>query len=128
MDSNDLYSGVTATEVLANLSRTTTATSSAVDVSEYEGKLCFLLSAGAQTAGTNPTLTVKVTHCDTSDGQYADVTGAAFTQVSTVASTQILGIDKKALKKYVEVVATHGGTNTPTFPYGVAMLGRKKYV
>ncbi len=123
----DLSSGVTATEMEAVLSRTS-LTATALDTLLYEGKWSCILACGAQTAGTNPTLTVKLQDCSTSDGSYADITGATFTAVSTTASTQIIGLDKKSHARYIKAVATFGGTNTPTFPFGMVAIHRDKSV
>jgi hypothetical protein len=115
------------TQLEAVLSRTATLTGTAFDVTAYEGVALVVLTAGAKTAGTNPTLDVKVQHCETSDGTFADITGAAFTQVTTVAGVQTLALDMNAVKKYIKVIGTLGGTDTPTFPYGVQFIGIKKY-
>lgn len=114
-------------EVAPVLSRTSTAVGSAIDTQLYEGLIQFVLAAGAATAGSSPTLDVKITHCDTSGGTYTDVTGAAFTQVTSTAGVQKLTVDKGVLKRYVKASWTIGGTSTPTFPFGVILEAEKKY-
>lgn len=110
--------------------RTSTLTGSAVDVLDYEGPAMFILNAAAATAGTSPTLDVKIQHSDTTtSGDFVDVTGGAFTQVTDVAGTA--GVQKKilnvaSLKKYVRVIGTIAGTNTPTFDFAVEFVGLKK--
>jgi hypothetical protein len=84
-----------------------------------KGKGKIVLQCGAATAGTNPTVTVKLTHCTTSGGSYSDVSGIAFTAVTDAASTQQKYIDWDSVHRYVKVVATVGGTNTPTFQLAV---------
>lgn len=115
------------TEIAAVLSRTSTLTSSAIDLADYEGEVLVLLEAGAATAGTNPTLDVKVQDCATSDGSFADVTGYTFTQVTSTASHQKLIVDTNKVARYIKLVGTLGGTNTPTFPFGLSLIGNKKY-
>lgn len=115
------------TTLAACLSRTASASSTGVDISNYEGTIEVTLMAGAKTAGTDPTLDVKVQECDTSGGTPTDVTGGAFTQVTTTASTQTIKLDKTKLKKYLFLTWTIGGTNTPTFPFACCMKTFEKY-
>jgi len=116
----------TVTKMEDVLSRTA-LTGTAFDITDYEGTILVVLEAGAATAGTTPTLDVKLQHSDTSGGTYADVTGAAYTQVTTTASQQVLRIDCDAVKGFIKAVATYGGTSTPTFPFGLTVIGHKKY-
>jgi hypothetical protein len=53
----------------------------------------------------------------------ADVTGATFAEVTNADTTQMIAVNADALKRYVKVVGTLGGTSTPTFAYGVALVG-----
>jgi len=107
--------------------RTSTLTGSAVDVLDYEGVATVILNASAAVAGTNPTLDVKVQHSDTTtSGDFADVTGGAFTQVTDAASLQVLKLNVSALKRYLRVIGTIGGTSTPTFDFSVEFIGIKK--
>lgn len=118
---------VITSELVPVLSRTASAVSAAFDISAYEDLVEIQLHAGAATAGTTPTLDVKVTHCVASDGVYADVSNAAFTRVTTVAGVQTLVLNKNALHRYLEISWTIGGTNGPAFPFGVSFKGFKKY-
>lgn len=112
--------------------RTSTYTGSAVDLLAYEGQAKIILNAGAATAGSSPTLDVKIQHSDTTtSGDFADVSGAAFTQVTDVSGTagvQTLDVNVSALKRYLRVIGTIGGTSTPTFSFGVEFVGIKKAV
>jgi hypothetical protein len=104
--------------------RTSTLTGSGFDLSAYSGFCHVILQSSAATVGTNPTLNVKLQHCDTSGGSYEDITGAAFTQVTNAAdTTQMITIKPDELKPYVKVIGTIGGTSTPTFGFGVSMVG-----
>lgn len=112
-------------ELVANAVRTSTLTpSTGVDISAYDGPLHLILQSSAATAGASPTLNCKLQTSDTSNADFADVTGAAFTEVTDAADiTQMITVQAAALKKYVRVVCTIGGTSTPTFGFGVAMVG-----
>lgn len=123
---NMLIRAVT-TQLAAVLSRTASSVTAAFDVSSYEGPIEFTLAAGAATVGSSPTLDVKITHCATAAGSYSDVTGGAFTQVTTTAGVQTIVVDKNALHQFVEVSWTIGGTSTPTFPFGIIAKGFHKY-
>lgn len=110
--------------------RTTTLTGSATDVLSYEGEALIVLNASAATAGTNPTLDVKLQHSDTTtSGDFTDVAGATFTQVTDVSGTagvQTLKLNVSDLKRYLRVIGTIGGTDTPTFDFSVEFIGIKK--
>ena len=49
----------------------------------------------------------------------ADVTGLAFTQVTSTASAQVVGIANGKTRRYVRAIGTIGGTATPTFTFSV---------
>ena len=108
--------------LLPTLLRTATATGSAVDLLGVKSGISFILDCGAATVGTLPTMDVKIQ--DSADGStgWADVTGMVFTQVTTVASSQTLGIANGKTKRYVRAVGTIGGSATPTFSYSVNAL------
>ena len=110
--------------------RTSTLTGTGIDVLAYEGVALITLNASAASAGTSPTLDVKLQHSDTTtSGDFTDVTGGAFTQVTDVAGTagvQVKKFNVSDLKQYLRVIGTIGGTNTPTFDFGVTFTGIKK--
>lgn len=111
-------------ELAPNAVRTSTLTGTAVDTRALDGVAQVVLVSSAATAGTDPTLDVKLTHCDTSGGSYTDVTDATFAQVTDAAdSTQMIAVKTGELKRYVKVVGTIGGTSTPTFGFGVVLVG-----
>lgn len=103
-----------------------TANGTGVDISNYQGNAAVILDAGAATAGSSPTLNVKLqSSADNSTG-WTDVTGGAFTQVTTVAGVQKLVIQPRNLNKYLRAVSTIGGTSSPAFPAAVHFLGLKQ--
>lgn len=114
-------------ELCPNAVRTSTPTLSAVDVRKYEGVGQIILTSSAATAGTSPTLTVKLQHALTSGGQYDDIAGATFTQVTDAAdTTQMIPLDFSACRGFIKVVATIAGTDTPTFSFAVTALAQAK--
>lgn len=105
----------------------TTTNGSAVNILDYEGPVVIVLDA-RNVAGATPTLDVKIQ--DSADGStgWADVSGAAFTQVTTGQSSQRIVVDSNACKKFIRDVGTIGGTSTPSYIWSANLIGRKKYV
>lgn len=121
----DLPNYLTTTALLASASVSSTANGSVVlDLVGYEGTLAVTVNAGAATAGTNPTLDLVVKKsADNSTFSNANI---AFTQI-TGATTQTLGIDTRAVSRYVRIDRVIGGTNSPAFPVCVLASGIKQY-
>jgi hypothetical protein len=101
--------------------RTANLDGTAVDLVDYEGDIVVILDV--ENGGTS-TLDVKIQSADTSGGTYSDVSGAAFTQVSTTASKQTLVFAKGDAKRYIKAVST---TSTSTHTYSVNAFGTLKY-
>lgn len=111
-------------ELAPNAVRTTTFTGAAVDIRDYNGTAKIILSTSAATAGTAPTLDVTIEESATSGGAYTAIAGAAFAQVTAAADlTEMIAIQSGATKGFIRAVGTIGGTATPTFGFGVVMLG-----
>lgn len=106
---------------------TADASGSAVDLLGFTGELAFIMDCSAPVAGTSPTLDAKLTHCDTSNGEFEDVSGGAFTQVTDTASRQKLSINTSELKRYLKVAKNIGGTDDPEYLLSVIGVGVKKY-
>ena len=113
------------TAAVASASVTATATSSAIDLKEFDGDVLLVLNCAAGT-GSSPTLDIKVQDSDTSGGTYGDLSGATFTQVTTSASAQTLEVNKDECKRFIKIVQTVGGSS-PVFVYGISLVGAKKY-
>lgn len=112
-------------EVVAPARKTATANGSGIDIRDYVGDLKVVLSSSAG-GGTAPTLDVKLQDSDSSGGTYADISGAAFTQVTgAAASTQSLTIDADAVKQFIRAVITIAGTS-PTFDMALVAVGVKQ--
>lgn len=116
---------LTVTAGVATAAVTSTATSSAIDLLEYDGDILLVLDSAAGT-GSSPTLDVKVQNSDASSGTYTDISGATFTQVTGSASMQTLVISKDSAERYIKIVQTIGGS-TPSFTYSINLIGVKKY-
>ena len=110
---------------VASASVSATATSSAIDLKDFDGDVLLVLNSAAGT-GSSPTLDVKVQDSDETGGTYGDLSGAAFTQVTTSASLQTLEVNKDECKRFIKIVQTVGGSS-PVFVYGISLIGAKKY-
>tara|TARA_R100000654_G_scaffold51729_1_gene77862 strand:+ start:158 stop:541 length:384 start_codon:yes stop_codon:yes gene_type:complete len=110
---------------VASASVSATATSSAIDLKDFDGDVLLVLNCAAGT-GSSPTLDVKVQDSDETGGTYGDLSGATFTQVTTSASLQTLEVNKDECKRFIKVVQTVGGSS-PVFVYGISLIGAKKY-
>ena len=116
---------VTVVAGVATAAVTSTATSSAIDLLEYDGDVLLILDSAAG-GGSSPTLDIKLTECATTGGTYTDLSGATFTQVVDAASMQTLTINKDSSKRFVKIVQTIGGSS-PTFTFSINLIGVKKY-
>lgn len=122
---NALTQGVPLTLLLpATLTSTTSGTG--VDVSLYEGFAAAVVHSAAGT-GTTPTMNVKLEHCATVGGTYADISGATFVEIDDTAggSVQIITFDARAVDGFVRATATLAGTS-PSFVCSCNFIGMKK--
>lgn len=101
------------------------ANGSAIDVAEYDGNVAVLLNASAGTG--DMTLDVKLQGSADGSTGWADITGAAFAQVTTTASSQKIVVNVAYAPRYARAVVDVGGT-TPSFIVGVQIAGVPKYV
>lgn len=108
-----------AKSVLAPATITATTTGSAVDLRDLSGEAAVILNVAG---GGDGSVTVKLTHCDTSGGVYTDVTGAVFTAVTSAASHQKMSINRDELKRYIKAVATVSG-ETPSQTLACSLIG-----
>lgn len=125
---NDLNGEVVAQELTNNLAVTATGLKgSSVDLNDYDGSAKIIVQIGAATAGSSPTMDVKIQ--DSADNSsFADVTGATVAQVTTVALTASIGLAPRTYRRYVKLYATIGGTSSPSFPISAVVLAQKKTV
>lgn len=117
----DLKEQITKSALFALATRVASADGTGVDIAgEGSSRLSILLEA-VKNAGTNPTLDVKIQ--DSADNlTFDDVTGLAFTQVTTATSSQELAVAARSLRRYVRAVATIGGTESPSYTFYVKLL------
>lgn len=110
------------TQVLAVAATiTTSGNGTGVDVSDFQGLAKLVLNAGPTNAGTD---TIKLQ--DSADNSaWSDVSGLAFTAVTTSASAQEILFNADKLKKYVRVVDTL--VTATSIVRGVTLVGRKQY-
>ena len=116
---------VTVVAGVSTAAVTSTATSSAIDLLEYDGDVLLILDSAAG-GGSSPTLDIKLTESDATGGTYTDLSGATFTQVVDAASMQTLAINKDSSKRFIRIVQTIGGSS-PTFTFSINLIGLKKY-
>jgi hypothetical protein len=103
---------------------TATGNATSVDLQALDGEIAIIMDSAAGT-GTTPTLNVKLQDSD-DNSAFADVSGAAFTQVAASASVQKMSINKDEIRRYVRIVKTVGGT-TPSFLVSIKGVGLMKY-
>lgn len=108
-------------------SRTSSLDGDPVDVRNMEGVGQVILACEAASAGTNPTMTVKLQESATSGGSYTDVPGMTFTQVTDANDLiEMKAMDFSACKGFLKVIGTQGGTSSPAFTYGVHAVAQRK--
>lgn len=73
--------------------------------------------------GTTPTMDLKMQECDTLGGTYADISGAAFTQViaSNDDTLYIARIKASNVERFLRPHITISGTS-PVYPMSVSMV------
>lgn len=126
----DIYSGTTKTNLALPASKTSSGRSASVDLRDFTGK-GFLVLTALNTAGTNPTLDVKLETSTAADTGQGDVSGVVFAQVTdTPASIQMIPVDfdDPNLSRYADVYWTIGGTSSPAFTLSVSAYGRKRTI
>lgn len=108
---------------------TTQTTATGLDLTEYVGNVAVLLHSKEGTGNADNRLNVKITESTTEGGSYTDIAGATFAEVDDTAggSIQIIRLNADAVKGFIKAVGTIIGT-TPSFIYGISVIGRKQVV
>jgi len=109
----------------AQAEKTANFDSTGVDISEAIGLITVTLKAKS-TAGTNPTMLLKLQTCETVGGSYEDV--ATVTGTAAAATDLEFVVDKGKLKKFLAVNGVIGGTSTPSFVVSAEAHYFKKYI
>ena len=118
----DVHGELLASNLIAG-TYTADANGAGADLQGYQGVLKIVLDSGAG-GGTTPTLDVKIQD-STDNSSFTDVVGKTFVQVATIASLQSLGIDTRAVRRYIRAVLTIAGTS-PAFGLAVVVIGQKQ--
>lgn len=98
----------------------------AIDIRDFYSHAQITLNSSAG-GGADHTLDVKLQESDDGSTGWADIAGAAFTQVTNAAAafeTLTLDLDKR--KRYIRPVDTVAGTS-PEFSRGISLAGLKQY-
>ena len=89
-----------------------------VDLQQFVGSVAVMLAA-KNTAGTTPTLDIKLQDSADNSTGWADITGAVFTQVTdantSAATLEKIVLNVDACARYVRAVKDIGGTSSPAF-------------
>jgi len=103
---------------------TSTVTGDAVDTIGATSAKLVLTVGDIDLASGNETYKVKIQHCDTSDGTFADlVADADITADNQTLQIAVENLDTATAKRYLKAVVTLAGT-TPSCPCsGVFELG-----
>ena len=119
-----------AVTVFASAARTATTTNSSDQSNDPQQKGVRLFLDLTAVSGTSPTLDLKLQVKDPVSAKYEDMAGAAFAQKTSTGQDIITiypGIAETAdesisdiLGSVWRVVATIGGTDTPTFTYSLS--------
>jgi hypothetical protein len=116
-------------DLIPMASVTATANGTGVDVQQFVGSIAVMLACKS-TAGTTPTLDIKLqSSADNSTG-WADISGAAFTQVTdagtSAATLEKISVNVDACERYIRAVKTIGGTSSPAFMTTCVATGVKQ--
>lgn len=117
---------LTATNLYTIAEVTADTLGSAVDIKNYEGPIGILLTVSA-TGSSQKTVAVNVHHATSSGGAYAAVTGSTFTTVAETAGSQLIFLDKNALRRYLKLNIDVTTGDTISSFVSATILGVKKY-
>lgn len=113
----------TTTQVMAPAARTTTFTSSAIDLANVEHNVLYL-EPGTLTDGT---FTPKLQECATSGGSYTDVAAADLDGTfAAVASNTIQKVAYIGALRYVKLVVTATGSPATGVVMGATLVQKNR--
>lgn len=106
------------------LSKNANFNSSVIDLQNYIGNVEVIVTAGVLTAGDS-TSTMTATAYDSADNITFAATSysSAFTNIAAVKT---IGIDTREVSRYLKLVCTMAGGNTPTRPVAAELIGTKQ--
>jgi len=108
-----------------NASITTDGNGTGVDLNDYEGEIAIVSDVSAPVAGSSPTMDLKIQE-SSDNSTYTDVTGGAFTQVTSAAASEKISLNKNNLKRYIRLVKDIGGTSSPQYYVSVKAYALKR--
>lgn len=120
---HDLPSNMILGAGLTPRTLTASANGTGADFQSGDGR-CTALQITGTVSGTTPSLAGKIQE-SSDNSTWTDVSGAAFTAVSTTDNAQAISFDRT--KRYVRYAATITGTS-PSFPIAVVITEQKKQV
>ena len=126
----DLFGDTAVLNVFSTQAVTATGQGAAVPchLGNLEGRGIAILDAAAASAGTDPTLDVKLVESD--DGEvWTDVSGAVFSEVSASPLQQAIPVHIESRKTFLAAAYTLGvsDTSTPSFAFSLNLVALKKY-
>jgi hypothetical protein len=125
-----VYDAIKNVQAVDPISASAVQTSAAIDTKGFNSGAVVVVNGAATGTPTSYTVDAKVQHCDTSGGTYADVSGAAITQIiadSKIATIRLEGLGGVTVKRYIKVLVTPaltGGTSPKALIAAAVQLGR----
>lgn len=105
---------------------TATGNGTDIDLQQYSGQIAIIADV-KNVAGTLPTMDISVQDSANNSSFAAISPAVAFAQVTTVASTQKIVLNKDNIRRYLRIVKTIGGTSSPEYYVSVKVFAVKKY-
>jgi hypothetical protein len=124
-----IFDAVKNIQAIDPIAASAAQTSAAIDTKGFNTGAVVIINGVATGTPTSYTVDAKVQHCDTSSGSYADVSGAAITQIiadSRIATIRLSGFGT-SLKRYIKIVVTPaltGGSSPKALVGATVQLGR----
>ena len=124
---------LTWTSLLASKSHATNNVgSTGIDIKDYIGTLAVRINIGVKTAGDNDgAVTVQVKASATNAlAAVTNITTAtnAVSTTNNTAATGTIQVDSRAEFRYLFVLVTLSGTNSPAYPISVEAAGRTQAI
>lgn len=110
-----------ATEFTVTGATTGSMAAGVIGTKYVSAQIEFLISVGSTAFETLDEFIIAVT-----GRTYADVPGATFTGLTTGASMQRLAVDSDKLPRFGRFAMDIGGTSSPAYTLGIALLGMKQ--
>ena len=117
---------LTTTAVRYSAALAANANITGIDLRDYVGTVQLAINVGVATAGTDPTYDVYLQSGSLSNGTNATNLNVAATQFTNANAIQVLSVDTRSAGRYLKIVQTIGGTNSPSFPVGITLTGMQQ--